>query len=89
MAFIIGASCWGFRRSLAIGSEGALAWGISPTALWQKAHLGQTFTAIFSYARSTVFLNLLLFSALHSCSKSQQLFCDTVPFMHTHPLEAV
>jgi hypothetical protein len=39
--------------------------------------------------RSTMFLNLLLFSQLRTRCSSQQLFCDTVAFVHTHPSEAV
>ena len=49
-------------------SKGALAWGISPTTLGQKAHAKRAWADSLFCARSAVLLNRLLFSQLHSCS---------------------
>src|SRR5208282_492093 len=73
----------GFKEQIEI-----LAWGISLTMLWQKAHSRSTSIVRRFRTDSRDVINLLLFSDLYLCCNSQQFDCDTVPVVQTHPAEA-
>ena len=74
----------------AVSEESQLfPWGISRTALWQKAHWRLIMVAKGFHTGSYMDFNLLLFNEIDLRCNFQQQSRHTATFVHTHPLEAV